>query len=501
MRIEVRSLDRIGISQEILSKVAELGLNIKAMEVATCVTYLYLGHTNYRFEAIKTTLLTVNGVTECKQIELLPTESREQHLNALLKRLPDPIFDIDDQGLVISCNYQSHIYVGKHIESLLNIPFENLKAQTLFAIEIVFEDKTYHAEVSPLWVEGRFNGAVIILNSLNRIGRQLAMLQAGNEANTTDDIIGNTQRIHELKLQITKFATLDLPVLLTGETGTGKELVARAIHQQSDRNSKPFLAINCASLSEQLLESELFGYDAGAFTGANTQGKAGLFELAQGGTVFLDEVAEMSVYLQAKLLRFLQDYSYRRVGGSKELTANVRIISASHQSMPKLIQESSFREDLYYRLNVLNISLPPLRERVEDIALLTQYFIEKASKQVNMLVPAISSDAVAKLAIYHWPGNIRQLQNVLFRLVALYGENGIQAQDVDVILAEFEGEHAHEKKSSNWLSCQTWQDAQELFEQELLGQFQPLFPTTRKLADRLKVSHNKIAMKLRKYKP
>lgn len=502
MRIEIKSTDRVGISQELLSQVSKLGLNIRAMEVATGVMYLHLDARELTFDDINLAISKVVGVTDCKLIELLPTESREQHLKTLLKRIPAPIFDIDATGKILSCNANPHIYENKHIEKVLNLVFETIKVASFFAIEVVFEDKTYHAEISPIWSEGNFNGAVITLNSLNRIGQQLALLQSGTEASSMEDIIGQTKSILLLKQQLVKFAKLDLPVLISGETGTGKELVARAIHQQSARTEKPFLAINCASLSEQLLESELFGYVSGAFTGASTQGKPGLFELAQGGTVFLDEVAEMSVYLQAKLLRFLQDYSYRRLGGSKELTANVRIISASHQPFEMLIKDSRFREDLYYRLNVLNITLPPLRERFEDIPLLCHYFIVKAAKQVNMSIPEITSAALNKLSGYAWPGNVRQLQNVLFRLVALHGEDTLDEFSVESVLEDFGAlDNITENQSThNWLNAKNWQQAQDNFEYEVLKQFYPLFPSTRKLAERLQVSHNKIAMKLRKHK-
>jgi transcriptional regulator of aroF, aroG, tyrA and aromatic amino acid transport len=299
-------------------------------------------------------------------------------------------------------------------------------------------------------------------------------------------------------------------VLISGETGTGKELIARALHQLSPRANAPFLAINCAALPENLLESELFGYSAGAFTGAKKTGKPGLIELAEGGSIFLDEIAEMSTYLQAKLLRFLQDFSYRRVGGTKELHANVRIISASHQNLAKLITEKLFREDLYYRLNVLNLALPALRERTVDIHLLATYFINNAVKQVEQVVePAsgvlrLTEEALLLLQAYHWPGNIRQLQNVLFSVVALNTSQVIDAQAIEQALTKFSqvsplSPNEVTTDISVLQNIKDWPSAQASFEKKLLSQLYPLFPTTRKLADRLNVSHNKIAMKLRKY--
>jgi len=313
-----------------------------------------------------------------------------------------------------------------------------------------------------------------------------------------------------LKEQSERFSKLDLPVLIGGETGTGKELIARVLHQSSSRAKAPFLAINCAALPEHLLESELFGYSAGAFTGAKKSGKPGLIELAEGGSIFLDEIAEMSTYLQAKLLRFLQDFSYRRVGGTKELHANIRIISASHQNLGKLITEKLFREDLYYRLNVLSLDLPPLRDRTEDIILLATHFIDNAAKQVEQSnqgvskTPKLSEQALLLLQAYRWPGNIRQLQNVLFSVVALNTTSVIEAQAVEQALAKFSQEINHSQSDISIektipLTVKDWSSAQADFEEKLLLQLYPLFPTTRKLAERLKVSHNKVAMKLRKY--
>jgi len=386
----------------------------------------------------------------------------------------------------------------------LNITLKQVLEIKPKTMEVNFDKKLYLAEITPVMANEKVNGAVIILKEIAALGRQISLLQQG-KAHQIDNILGHSEQILALKHQLLKFSTLDLPILITGETGTGKELFARAIHDASSRNNAPFLAINCASLSEQLLESELFGYVAGAFTGAQKNGKPGLFELAEGGTVFLDEVAEMSGYLQAKLLRFLQDYSYRRLGGTTEFTANVRIISASHQKLERMITDRTFREDLYYRLNVLSLSLPALRERKKDISVLSEYFLQNAVKQVNLDELALTPKALDCLIHYSWPGNVRQLQNVLFRLVALSSGKTINEGHVIAVLNDFKHSIEHENRveadnnhTRNWLSVKDWQSAQLIFEQELLSQLHPLYKSTRKLAQRLGVSHNKIAMKLRK---
>ncbi len=207
-------------------------------------------------------------------------------------------------------------------------------------------------------------------------------------------------------------------VLVTGESGTGKELIARAVHFHSLRRDRPFVALNCGALPETLLESELFGHMRGAFTGAETT-KKGLVEIAEGGTIFLDEIGEMTPMMQVKLLRVLQERRFRRVGGLDEIEANIRVVAATNQDLPKLVAEGRFREDLYYRINVIPVQLPALRERREDIPLIAEHFLSKYRGQMGKTVAAISGGAMAVLERYDWPGNIRELENVIERAVAL----------------------------------------------------------------------------------
>ena len=520
MRLEIQSTDRIGISQEILSAFAEQSWNLKAVEVSTCFTFVHLEHQELTLEDISNSLREVNGIISINEVLLLPIEQRENHLQTLLDRIPDPIIDINNQGIILAVNAATHkliqkrnkeqVIMGLSIETFIEQAYQTLLTDKATTDSLIFNGRTYLADITPVISENkRVTGAMITLRSMRAIGRQLSLMQTHQEQ-SFDDIIGSSLSIISLKEQSERFAKLDLPVLISGETGTGKELIARSLHQLSNRAKAPFLAINCAALPENLLESELFGYSAGAFTGAKKAGKPGLIELAEGGSIFLDEIAEMSTYLQAKLLRFLQDFSYRRVGGTKELHANVRVISASHQNLAELISKKQFREDLYYRLNVLHLTLPPLRERIDDIQLLAAYFIHNAVKQVDLTVESSSNkliltvEALLLLEAYHWPGNIRQLQNVLFSVVALNTSDAIDKQAIEEALTKCsqvstpsQNEIPNEKIILQ--STDDWSSAQANFEKQLLSQLYPLFPTTRKLAERLNVSHNKIAMKLRKH--
>ncbi|MCO4799205.1 MAG: sigma 54-interacting transcriptional regulator [Colwelliaceae bacterium] len=504
MRVKIESSDRIGISQEILSIFSSKAWNLKSIEVETNFTFVHIDNSNILMADIKKSLDRVSGVITCKEVDQMPSELRENHLHTLLNRISDPMIDIDRKGIILASNFAANSLLKKsgatlvnhNISKYIDVPVKHFLAVSEISVSINFLQQPFIADVNPVISSNKTTGAVISLKSMNKVGRQLALMQSSTN-DALKSIIGQSEKIRLVIAQVKRFSELDLPVLISGDTGTGKELIARALHQLSARKQSPFLTINCAALPEQLLESELFGYESGAFTGASKGGKPGLFELAQGGTVFLDEIAEMSNYLQAKLLRFLQDYKYRKVGGTKEFTANVKIVSASHQNFPKLIDQHKFREDLYYRLNVLRLELPALKERYEDIEILVEHFALNAAAQVNHTAPSFSEEAIKILKAFHWPGNIRQLENVIFRLIALNDGEIVSSVHVKNVL--FDTKDEQQKPSYVEEGVKDWASAQADFEYRLLKDLHPLYPTTRKLAERLKVSHNKIAMKLRAY--
>jgi DNA-binding NtrC family response regulator len=248
-------------------------------------------------------------------------------------------------------------------------------------------------------------------------------------------MVGQSRGMQEVYRWVELAGTSTAPVLVYGESGTGKELVARTIHELSNRRNKPFVAINCAAIPETLIESELFGHERGAFTGA-TERRLGCFELTDGGTLFLDEIAEMDPNTQAKLLRVLQEGTFRRVGGGKhEIQVDVRVVAATNQVPTDAIANGKLREDLFYRLNVFSIHLPPLRERREDIPLLARNFIEEFNRQDNRQVRGLSSEAEKELERYHWPGNVRELRNVIQRAVVISGSGLIGVEHLpDTVL-------------------------------------------------------------------
>lgn len=244
------------------------------------------------------------------------------------------------------------------------------------------------------------------------------------DTHTGEQIIGMSPAIKEVYKMIGRVAASDVSVLLTGESGTGKELIAKAIHKYSDRSDKPFIAINCAAIPDSLLESELFGFEKGSFTDAS-HAKEGKFEMADKGTLFLDEVADMSLTLQAKLLRVLQEGTFERLGSNKVIKVDVRVISATNKNLENAISDKSFREDLYYRLKVISITLPPLRVHTEDIPLLTNYFLSRHCKEMKKPMVTVPPETLEGLLKYSWPGNVRELENLLKRVLLLSKNNVI----------------------------------------------------------------------------
>lgn len=274
------------------------------------------------------------------------------------------------------------------------------------------------------------------------------------------DIVGKSAAMQEVIKVINRVATTDANVLLTGESGTGKEMVARVIHSKSQRSERPFIPVDCAALPENLLESELFGYEKGAFTGA-TSIKKGLLEAAHEGTLFLDEIGDMPYILQAKLLRTLQERVVRRLGSNKFLPIDIRIISATNRDLKKAVQEGTFREDLYYRLNVIHINIPPLRERKEDIPLLAIHFLKRFNSLHRKDVTSISPEAMSALEDYPWPGNVRELQNVIERAIIMRDKGMVVLEDLPENLRVSEFKDVGGSADYELLSKRSYKDAKE----------------------------------------
>jgi two-component system response regulator HydG len=285
--------------------------------------------------------------------------------------------------------------------------------------------------VKPFTDEELFSAVSRVLDRLHL--RRAGQVQAAASLPTLQGLIGKSEAMRKIGLTIAKAATTPATVLITGESGTGKELVARAIHYSSPRASAPFVPVNCGGIPQELLESELFGHVKGSFTGA-IETRAGFFQTADGGTIFLDEISETSLTMQVKLLRVLQDKEVCMVGSSRSRKVDVRILAATNKELQTLVKKNAFREDLFFRLNVITIDLPPLRDRGDDILQLTQTFADKYARELGRRTPRFTQNAMEVLRNYHWPGNVRELENVIQRLVVMTDGDLIEVPDLPSLM-------------------------------------------------------------------
>ena len=334
------------------------------------------------------------------------------------------------------------VAVGPRVTSVLAVPLLAFE-RFVGALCLATADAKSGFEEEHLRFLGRAAGlaAALLDSALSARNRESEVRQRSAVANLEHNMVGEGPRMRRVYDTIAKVAPTDSTVLISGESGTGKELAANAIHRNSGRAGKPFVAINCAAITETLLESELFGHEKGAFTGAVAQ-KKGKLEEAHGGTVFFDEVTEMSPTLQAKLLRVLQERQFERVGGTHPIRTDVRIITATNRDLEDSIRRGAFRADLYYRLNVVSLLLPPLRERREDIEPLANHFVRKHSRKLKKVVHGISPPALALLHGYDWPGNVRELENAIERALVLGTTDRIQPEDLPESVIESGGSPA-----------------------------------------------------------
>ncbi|WP_434133833.1 sigma 54-interacting transcriptional regulator [Sporomusa sphaeroides] len=387
----------------------------------------------------------VKAVNEA--VILARVRRREQEKAELFRTIIDfsaeGIVAIDNRGYVTTFNpvaeqifqISSSDAVGRYIGEL--VPDDKLRA-SLAGEECDNEDvkhigdRIYAIKRISIKVNGEIVGAIANLQDVTQLQRfEQVVRQKLNSKGLVakfqlEQVIGSSQAVQDAKERVRQYAATDTTVLITGESGTGKERMAHSIHNLSSRKKGPFVAVNCAALPENLLESELFGYEDGAFTGAKKGGKPGLFELAHGGTIFLDEIGETPLSLQARLLRVLQEKETMRLGGDKIIPVDVRVVAATNQELRKLVDQKEFREDLYYRLDVLRLHLPPLRERPEDIPELVRHFLKKHSGKII----GVTDAAILLLQRYPWHGNIRELENVIERLALLVKKQMIDEKDI-----------------------------------------------------------------------
>lgn len=287
-----------------------------------------------------------------------------------------------------------------------------------------------------------------LLRNLVDSALKLSIPLPGKDRRSRDQLLGDSPPMREIRSKIVKLARSQAPIYISGESGTGKELVARLLHQKGPRSDKPFIAVNCGAIPSELMESEFFGHKKGSFSGAVSD-KNGFFQAAEGGTLFLDEIGELPLPLQVKLLRAIQEKTVRPVGGQHEIPVDTRILSATHKNLAQMIKEGSFRQDLYYRINVIELNVPPLRERHNDIQALTKHILEKLSGQMQLPMPKVSHQAEQALKKHPFPGNIRELENMLERAITLCENDLIQIEDLNIEAAKPEPSNSAKPAESN----------------------------------------------------
>lgn len=440
----IKTSDRIGMVQDVVEIFSHESISISSMEVSTGKIYIKFSLNDVHEELLKQELLSQTDVLEVMPIALQPQEERERELQALLESASEGIIGLDNQATIRYVNsvaakllrIEAKETVGKEISEFMgsSAPFNGLLAGDSFdnkemLVETPRGTLHYLCSGRPIRDENnRVAGAVATLKSM-QAARQLVRTITKTHGFGFNDIIYTSQLMGEVVSIAKKVAKNNCTILIRGESGTGKELFARAIHDTSNRINKPFIPINCAALPDALLESELFGYEEGAFSGAIKGGKIGLFEAAHQGTLFLDEIGELPLALQGKLLRSIQEGVVRRVGGNRQIAVDVRILAATNRNLEEMVAAKQFREDLFHRINVIPIRIPSLRERPEDIPLLLRYFLNKYCAEQNKELE-FSTAAINFLTKYAWAGNVRELQNVVLRAVHLTVGNTIDTANL-----------------------------------------------------------------------
>ncbi|MGH4120562.1 sigma-54-dependent Fis family transcriptional regulator [Clostridium sp.] len=372
-------------------------------------------------------------------------EKREIIKTQTLLKLLNFVVDKTEQGVIIlnKSNCITHINEKGLMELNLSGDFRNHEVKIKISSDNVFDLQEYKlmldkevffvvGSIHPIEFNEEQYDRIIFFQDAKKFKEKLSNFTTINKVIKSKDILGKSKQIQKLKQNVKKIAISTSTVLITGESGTGKEMFARAIHNESNRNDKPFIAINCGAIPDMLLESELFGYSKGAFTGADPMGKIGKFEFANKGTILLDEIGDMPLYLQTKLLRVLQERSITRIGSNKTIDVDVRVVATTNKDLVKAIKENKFREDLYYRINVIPLDIPPLRERKEDIKLLIEAFIEKYCKlfNKNFLNMKLENATEQILFNYKWPGNVRELENTVEYIINMVGTDGIITKEI-----------------------------------------------------------------------
>jgi transcriptional regulator of aroF, aroG, tyrA and aromatic amino acid transport len=511
LRLRMPCIDRVGLVRDISIILEQRTINIVSIEVEQEAIFLECQSVleDEQGELIQA-LRGISGVDCVEKVNFMPSKEREEQLGAVLTSVRDGILVINCKGVIIQCNTAAARILKKSVSKMIGQTLEENPSWNLLIAETLENACTYrdhevfvesisnYCVISTTPLQDNHNeviGVVTVLRD-NRDLRNLVQKMTGSRPVEFEDITCRSTVMKALIAQARRYALSESTVLIRGETGTGKELFARALHSGSMRKNGNFIPINCAAIPETLMESELFGYEEGAFTGAVKGGKPGLFELANGGTLFLDEIGDMAVHLQVKLLRVLQERRVRRLGSSRELEVDVRVITATNRNLEDMVTRETFREDLYYRLNVIPLILPPLRERPEDIIVLAEYFLQRFADKMRRPVNTFTAEAAECLQRYDWPGNVRELENVIERAVNLVDGSQVRPEHI------FFGRMSMTRKNSSAVQFETYQTMKERLaetERLILQETLERFHSSRRVGSVLDLSHTAVLKKMRKY--
>lgn len=513
LRFEINTEDKIGMALKILEKIYNANIDLKAVEVFPNKVCVKMESMDKEIkERLKNSILSIKEVSSIKEIDLLYYEKNERKLMAVINSVDEGIMSANENFQIEIFNkycekvfhYKKEEVIGKDIREIIgedNPVVKSIKNGQGFdnvELRVKSERGKSHYITTGRIIKDDNDKTIGIVASIKDMDKaiELANVVQGTEEGALKDIIGNSAAIERVKKIVLAVSKSNSTVLLMGESGTGKELFARAIKNLSNRRDKSFVAINCAAFPESLIESELFGYEKGSFTGA-IAGKEGLFKEADGGTLFLDEVGELSLSLQAKLLRVLQEGVIRKIGSKKEEKVDVRIIAATNKNLEEMVEKGLFREDLYYRLNVVPIYIPPLRERLEDIPLLVRFFVDKLNKKIGKKISGADLEFLEELMKYSWPGNVRELQNVIERGMNLCEGNILTVQN---LILDFKS-NMKTNSSKNGLSTEfKLREVVEAAEKEAIIKAIEKHKSLRQAAKALGISHTALINKVNKYK-
>ncbi|MCP3943519.1 MAG: PAS domain-containing protein [Desulfobacteraceae bacterium] len=519
LKIKLLFTDRKQIIEDI-TKVLNLNdLNIFSMEVKNKnhQTQIYMetrsSNRSPSLEKIIKNLEQIPDLIAISHINSMPQEIRENRLKVVLNSISDGIISIDKNQYITFINQVAKQMYGWDLPKLTGKKITDLPMGNHDLLDCLKGSPFHNKKRNIITPTGRFqffSDGIPIMDSSGEITdaieimRDMKQIKAlANEVTSPSqfsfsDIIGTSGALMDAICFAQKISVSTSVVSIRGESGTGKELFAKAIHTESKRPGR-FVAVNCAALPDSLLESELFGYEKGTFSGAEKNGKQGLFEIADKGTLFLDEIADMPLGAQAKILRVIQEKSIRRIGGFREIPVDTRIITATSRPMEKMIRENKFREDLYYRINVLPIHIPPLKNRHKDILALADHFLSRIAKQLGSRPKKLSEAAMDKLFNHNWPGNVRELKNMIERGSIISEQDTIGA---DAILFGHEIEQTIRKLRSspvNLLQSDSLKEKVGKFEKKILESALTQYPSIRKSAKALKISHTAMINKIKKY--